>query len=770
MRQRATWVLLPLFLLAIGALWWSEYAKIPTVAEKRRLMNRVLPELIDLKRSEVQRVEIQRPKGKQSLAFVKRDDGGWQLKQPIDAAADRGKVETLIENLVKLAKSPESGTIEEDPAKYKLDDSSSQIRIYVKSATEPIATLDVGGTIRNLRAVRAKGSTGIDLVPAEGLAVIDSRAADLRDRGILTFASSKVEKVKVIDREPARNLSLARDERTWRMSEPVKTRADAEKVEALIAELGVLEVVEGESGFVAADVKPADLPKYGLNPPRMTIVVEPFSSGGSRPVKVALGDSIAGNNDRIYALQDGQDDVVLVDIKRLREAMPKPSSLRSPEAIEFDPAKVARIQVDIPGLRFLLEKRAIGWEQVEPIKDLAEPTVVAQLLKGLREMKALAFLGPTEVLDPKVDAGSSRFQLFGAESTSPALVDLKLGRLDSLRKTIYGRLAGDPAVMAIPDSFLPIVPKNKLAFRALQVLSFNPSSVTRLNLTQAGKHVSVVSPGSKQQSVRWKMTEPVQASTDEAAITEIITTLSGLRVESWESEASSPRGNYGLETPLAEVEWELDSRGVLGSGSTAAPTSGKLTIGAQKPKSYLFYAAIEGKPGVFTLSPFAVASLMKEVHNRSITDFRLNDLRRAIFDWPGRRLVVESSGDYVSKSRWRVVESSGNQGVESSAIEPFLEALSQLDALRFLQYSGAIPESSGLAKPRLVIQLFVQKGPKLQTILLRVGGDAGESSLVATTSPTAEGPTFVIEAKPPWPDWLKPSQAVDEWPEDVFAK
>ena len=216
MRHRATWILLPLFLGALGALWWSEYARIPTVAEKRRLMNRVLPELIDLKRSEVQRIEIHRPASKQSLAFLKRDDGGWQLKRPVDTSADRQKVEGLIENLVKLQKSPESGTIDDDPAKFRLDDSKYQIRLYVKSSREPIATLDVGSTLRQFRAVRAKGSPGIELVQAESLAFIDLPLVDIREREILPFASAQVEKLRVVDRDPNRNLSLIRDERTWR--------------------------------------------------------------------------------------------------------------------------------------------------------------------------------------------------------------------------------------------------------------------------------------------------------------------------------------------------------------------------------------------------------------------------------------------------------------------------------------------------------------------------------------------------------------------------
>ena len=168
--------------------------------------------------------------------------------------------------------------------------------------------------------------------------------------------------------------------------------------------------------------------------------------------------------------------------------------------------------------------------------------------------------------------------------------------------------------------------------------------------------------------------------------------------------------------------------------------------------------------------PFVLATLSKELRDRSITDFRLNDLRRAIFEWQGRRLVVDARNDQVSKSRWRVVEFNGPTPIAPEAIESMLEELSHLETPRYLQYSGAIPESTGLLKPRLTIQLFVQAGPRLQNILLKIGEPLGEELLLATTSPEAEGPTFIIPATDLWRDWLKHGPGVDEWPENVFAR
>ena len=110
---RPTFVLIGLFFAGLLVLWWLEDSGVPTEAQRRGRMNRVLPDLIDVPETAVNRLEILR--GGETLAFERKGTDRWQMTRPLDVAADSTIVETLIGNLKNLRKSPDSGTITAPP-------------------------------------------------------------------------------------------------------------------------------------------------------------------------------------------------------------------------------------------------------------------------------------------------------------------------------------------------------------------------------------------------------------------------------------------------------------------------------------------------------------------------------------------------------------------------------------------------------------------------------------------------------------------------------
>ena len=58
-------------------------------------------------------------------------------------------------------------------------------------------------------------------------------------------------------------------------------------------------------------------------------------------------------------------------------------------------------------------------------------------------------------------------------SEEPAL-DLRVGKHDVLRKTVFARLENDDAILALPDTILEVLPKNIFAFRDLTIAVVRP--------------------------------------------------------------------------------------------------------------------------------------------------------------------------------------------------------------------------------------------------------------------------------------------------------
>ncbi len=134
---------------------------------------------------------------------------------------------------------------------------------------------------------------------------------------------------------------------------PIKVPADNEKAEGLVAELAALRVSEKSdtSAFVADDV--TDLAKYGLDTPSMTLTVTPFKNGGE-PQTLQIGKAVAADKpDEVYAMRGDQNDVVRVDSKRLREAIPGVNIrwLRSQTVLDFDPPRLDHLKIDTSAAR-----------------------------------------------------------------------------------------------------------------------------------------------------------------------------------------------------------------------------------------------------------------------------------------------------------------------------------------------------------------------------------------------------------------------------------
>lgn len=504
MRHRTTFVLFVLFLTGVCVLWWTDYADIPTRERQQELLNRLLPELIDTPPGDIQRIEVDRSSGSnKDRLVVERVDNHWQLKQPVDTAADPELVETLARNLRDLRKSPFAGSITGDPA-YGLVYPEAQLKVFVTKSKQPVVTLDLGLTRKDRAYVRPGAGSAIEVIDPRVLSAMTLPAAKWRDAAMLRVPSFKVESVDVKETKPDVEIELKRGDRRWKLVRPIKVPADNDKAEGLVAELAALRVMEtgsDSSAFVADDV--TDLASYGLDTPAMTITVTPFKNQGD-PQTVKIGKPIAPEKpDEVFAMRGDQNDVVRLDIKRLREAIPGVNGLRSQTVLDFNPARVDRLKIDTAGTLYDLVLTRSGWRLLSPVKEGADTTAVQTFLTRMAELKTSEFLDPASVNTPKLDAPEIRIRGWqgGDEGKDPAgeskrdpQFDLVLGRVDSLKKSVYGRIQGDTAILAIPESILKEIPRNSFAFRDRTILSIKPTEFASVTVEHPHSSVTVEAP------------------------------------------------------------------------------------------------------------------------------------------------------------------------------------------------------------------------------------------------------------------------------------
>ena len=787
MRHRTTFVLLFLFVAGLAALWWVDRAKVPTREQQQELVNRLLPEIIDTPLEEIQRIAVVPSDPKQrGIVAARREGGRWQILEPIDAAADPNLVETLVRNLKDLRKSTDSGTIHGDPAPYGLDRPRATLSLFGRDPAAPIASLDLGKTSQDRMYVRPGGVTGIEVVDARLLGLVDQPVIAWRDRALFRVPSFRVASLAIQEAAPPRQVELIRRaEQKWQMTAPIETPADSDKVEGLVAELAALHVADGPEGFVADDVK--DLAPYGLVDPWMTLTLTPFQGHGN-PQVVKLGKEVPGRADHRYALRSDQNDVMSVSVKTLREAYPGPTALRSQKVTDLVSARVNRIRIDSTDRVFDLARAGDRWQLLRPSNEVADSASVQTLLAKLDELKTSEFLEPAAVSDARLDPPSFRVRVWQAEpgAAPPAptasdaeppgtpRVDLRFGRHDAVKKTVYGQVAGDPTVLALPDAILQALPRNEFAFRDLSVVTLDPASIERLTIEREETTVTVRAPGSGRAGLKWRMVEPTDAPADEQAVTTALLALANLRAASWEGSKVGDGRAYGLDAPKMRVRWTLHSNAPPRAGSAPTPTPPPaalpprtLRLGKVKPGTNTVYANIEGEPGVFSVNPSVVVQLGAELHDRTVMSFPAAQAQRVILRWPARTLALRRRASLGRASDWEPEPGYDPSGFNIARFGAFVSQLSDVKTPLFLQYCGAFPARYGLESPRLVLEVWTTRAAEAK--VLRIGTGPGESQAVATSATGLDGAAFVISTPEPWSLFLTAPRRLDDLPADPFA-
>src|SRR5258708_6417796 len=221
-----------------------------------------------LKASDVTGV-IVRPGGQQDIR-ANRTNGGWQLIEPISYPALTAGIERFLGALEHLTAATcfTSRDLEGRPGADEEDGFAA-----------PQASIILGGgTLRSPRRVAGKPAPGdqvfVQVVGVEAVYVVDAdllkyipaTANDWRDRMLTRLDGLAFDRITVTN--GASVVELRRDPTNllWRMSAPLTSRADNERIGKALGMLGELGVVR----FVSDDPK-ADLESLGFQPPTLTI-------------------------------------------------------------------------------------------------------------------------------------------------------------------------------------------------------------------------------------------------------------------------------------------------------------------------------------------------------------------------------------------------------------------------------------------------------------------------------------------------------------------
>ncbi len=325
---------------------------------------------------------------------------------------------------------------------------------------------------------------------------------------------------------------------TWRISAPVKTRADQQVVSAILDRLR-----EATMRRVVQE-QPADLKAFGLDPPAVRVAVR--SRGREERLEIGAAGPVEAT---LFVRRNAETAVLLADLT-LKAALEKTLvDLRDKAVLRFDTARAEWLRLEARGRQVALKREADGWFLTAPIAARADRITVEGLLGALVGLNATAFVDQDKEprratlsaprLVVRVGLGQ-RHQTLGGEQ-SVAFHPATAG-------TVYAATADpeDPLFL-VAEEAVRRFDKTVFDLRDKTVLTFSRADVKEITIRQpAGQWTLTAKNG------EWLVDGTRRAKV--SPVSRLLDRLETLRVERFLDEGIRDPAAKGLKPPRVEVE------------------------------------------------------------------------------------------------------------------------------------------------------------------------------------------------------------------------
>jgi hypothetical protein len=295
--MRRLWSTLALLLVLVGLgayIYFVSSKQTDSSAPKRDKV------FASLDADQVDEIQIDASSGDKTT--VKKENGGWQMTAPIATKADEAEISGVTRNLSTLEM---TRVVDENPSDLKdYGLATPRIRVEFKtSGGKPGGTLLVGekSPTGGDLFVKRDGEKRVFLIPAYQEAAFNRGTFDLRDKTVLHFDRAKVDGVELV--AEGHTIQLTKGTNEWKIVKPGQGKADFGTAEGLLTRMQSTQA----KSFVAADATAADVKKYGLDKPAVTINL----NAGSEKTTFVIGNKTADNT--YYARDASKPVVVTVD-------------------------------------------------------------------------------------------------------------------------------------------------------------------------------------------------------------------------------------------------------------------------------------------------------------------------------------------------------------------------------------------------------------------------------------------------------------------------
>ncbi len=405
--------------------------------------------LLDFPSTDITEIEIDRPTN--SLR-IKKEDGQWQLLEPIKALGDNAAIENLM-NQIRHARA--QAFIDEAPtdlAPYGLDQPKHAARFKNPKQTWGLAL----GTVTDEGTLHAKLKNKQNVVAVEPKVqmAMETSYLDLIDKRVLTFEEKEIVRIEIRGSEPAITLVRGEGENPeWEITTPAKSKADQAAINSLLFDLKDTRALS----FVTFGQKE----NFGLEQPGKSLTIH--QKDGATETLYLGNANLDGKQFFLSRSLDGG--VFVLESENVQKLFRTFHDLRNRQLVAVDSDRVRRIILKYSDKTFELERAGKNWTLLQPEKiENLKPFIgndILWTLNSLQFEKEIVSAGETTT---GLDSPALTVSAFD-ENKNP-MAEIKIGAAVEGAQLLWAQTATPSRLAHIKNRFLNEIPSSLDKFRS----------------------------------------------------------------------------------------------------------------------------------------------------------------------------------------------------------------------------------------------------------------------------------------------------------------
>jgi hypothetical protein len=355
--------------------------------------------------------------------------------------------------------------------------------------------------------------------------------------------------------------TLKKTGETWQITAPETLEVDPTEVSGVVSTIESL-----ERQRVVAD-NPSAVAQYGLDPPRVVVAFKTAGDAAGRRLQVGGRTPTGGD---LYARVEGEPAVFLIS-SYLEDSLDKTTfNLRDKSILKFDSASADTLTLEAPGARpMTFVKKDAAWRITAPIAATADFSAIDGLVSRVAQgrMKSIEATAPSAAELKTFGLAAPQATITIGTGSSRAALALG-GKKDDDETSVYARDLSRPLVFTVDAALVDDAKKAPADLRAKDLFQFRSFSATGVDLTWNGQTVifSKEKPAGQDQSSAvdvWKLTAPEAKDVDQTKITDMLTTLSNVRADSFADRPLASGDTLGVLVRFTEGGATREDRATL---------------------------------------------------------------------------------------------------------------------------------------------------------------------------------------------------------------